>query len=49
MSDQRYEELMASDDAKLTQEEIARGWHFCPDWDCLLINTNDHEPGCSCE
>ena len=28
---------MRDDDLPLTAEEIAQGWHFCPEWDELLI------------
>jgi hypothetical protein len=28
---------MRSDDLQLTQSEIDKGWHFCPEWDDLLI------------
>lgn len=27
----------------LTQEEMADGWHYCPDWDYMLVNMNDKE------
>lgn len=26
---------------ELTKPEIDKGWHYCPDWDGMLIN-----PGC---
>ncbi len=28
---------------KLTKAEIAEGWHFCPEWDFLLIHPKDTE------
>ena len=33
----RWHQLMEFDDLKLTTEEIKQGWHFCHDWDGLLI------------
>lgn len=37
MSNERWEHLMADDEAKLTPAEIDQGWHFCYDWDGLLV------------
>jgi len=37
IDDARYADLMKDDEMKLTQEEISAGWHFCPEWDGLLI------------
>jgi len=37
IDDSRYAALMADEETKLTQEEISCGWHFCPEWDGLLI------------
>lgn len=37
MTPERYNELMSDDTAKLSHEEMAAGWHFCPDWDDLLV------------
>ena len=36
MDTQRYVEL-DSGLANLTYVEIENGWHFCPDWDDMLI------------
>lgn len=34
----------------LTEEEIKEGWHFCPDWDFLLVGPNMPEiQGCVCK
>lgn len=33
----RWYDLSASDDLPLTPEEIKVGWHFCADWDGLLV------------
>lgn len=38
-----------NDDAKiLTLEEKSKGWHFCNDWDGLLINAGDEKEGGCC-
>jgi len=38
MEDVRWNELMwGLGYGRLTEEEIAAGWHWCPDWDDLLI------------
>ena len=38
-----------SDQGNLTEQEIAEGWHFCWDWDGLLIGTGMGElDSCSC-
>lgn len=43
MNDVRYNELMADENLKLTKDEIICGWHFCPDWDGLLIGPGMEE------
>jgi hypothetical protein len=48
MSLSRWRKLM-NDDAKiLTLEEKSKGWHFCNDWDGLLINAGDEKEGGCC-
>jgi len=37
MTDERYNALMRSDVLPLTEAEIADGWHFCWEFDGLLI------------
>lgn len=37
MSNERWQALMNDQDLELTGEELKEGWHFCPDWDGLLI------------
>lgn len=37
MKPERWEALEASNELPLTEEEIKMGWHFCPDWDGLLV------------
>lgn len=40
---------MADDGLKLTPEEISNGWHFCWDWDGLLIGPGMGEmKSCKC-
>lgn len=42
MTQARWDELMEPDaECNLTPRETVQGWHFCPDWDGLLIG-----PGC---
>jgi hypothetical protein len=37
MKKKRWRELMNNPDLELTPEERAKGWHFCPEWDDLLL------------
>lgn len=37
MNIDRYEALSRNDELKLTPEEIAEGWHFCDEFDGLLV------------
>lgn len=46
MSDERYKSLMNDDSLKLTQAEIDVGWHFCVEWDGLLVGPGSHELFC---
>ena len=46
MDKARYNYLMKVPDATLTQKEVDEGWHFCWDWDGLLIHTSDLEYDC---
>lgn len=35
---------------RLTSEEVKAGYHFCPDWDYLVVGPEDPEKeGCSCD
>jgi len=43
---QRYKELETDDLAFLTDVERAEGWHWCPDWDYMLIGPNSPEMDC---
>ena len=35
--DERWLDLMESMHQELTEEELEAGWHFCPDFDYLLV------------
>lgn len=47
----RYEELSEGPDPQqLTEEEMKEGWHFCADWDYLLVGVEMPEyKYCTCE
>ena len=45
MSPERYAELMRTD-THLTEDERKAGWHFCLDWDGMLIHKTDIEMQC---
>lgn len=50
MSNQRWIELMNDPALGLTEDEIEQGWHFCPEWDSLLIGPGMKELDCcTCE
>lgn len=49
MTPERYKELQITD-AKLTQQEINEGWHFCLEWDDMLCHPDMPEAKiCGCE
>ena len=49
MDKKRYKYLNTSYLAMLTSQEIEEGWHFCWDWDGLLIHKDDPEAeSCTC-
>lgn len=49
MDIKRYNELMKNEDLKLSKAEIKDGWHFCYEWDELLIGPGMGEMEyCSC-
>jgi hypothetical protein len=37
MTDDRYRALMSDDELRLTDEELREGWHFCDQFDGLLV------------
>lgn len=51
MTDARYKELSDNHKSILTYVEFTAGWHFCWDWDGLLVNAYDTEgegSACTC-
>jgi hypothetical protein len=45
----RYKALEYDENAQLTSDEITDGWHFCYDWDYMLIHTTWEEyNSCTC-
>jgi hypothetical protein len=49
ISNARYAALMDGPDLALTNDERAAGWHFCPEWDGLLVGPSMLEwDGCTC-
>jgi hypothetical protein len=42
MTSARYKELMAENNVQLTEAEIDQGWHFCEDWDDLLVGPEEN-------
>jgi hypothetical protein len=55
MTQERFDFLMQPFDDEdfivmLTAEELKNGWHWCDEWDGLLIHTDDIEfKHCTCE
>ncbi len=46
----RYILFSTNPDEKLTKEELEDGWHFCPDWDDMLIHKEWPEiESCTCK
>lgn len=49
MTKERWEQLMANEELSLTPEEILARWHFCPEFDGLLIGPGmDEMKSCLC-
>lgn len=49
MTNARWSKLMAYEAEELDPLEIAQGWHFCPEWDGLLIGPGMAElDSCPC-
>ena len=50
MNFDRYIELIESEDATLTEDEIEHGWHWCGSWDDMLVGPGmDSALVCSCD
>ncbi len=48
MTRERYTELMVKG-KQVTNEEYQEGWHFCSDWDLLLVGPGmPEEQVCNC-
>lgn len=43
MTPERYKQLTDTDDYQLTPDEIALGWHWCNEFDGLLVGPGSHE------
>lgn len=43
MTGDRYRFLMNNDGESLTSQELADGWHFCFEWDGLLVGPGMEE------
>ncbi len=46
MTRTRWIRLMDDDDAQLTEREVAAGWHWCAEWDGLLVGPGMGELEC---
>lgn len=46
MDNERYAFLMGPTEPNLTQEEIDLGWHFCHEYDGLLVGPGMGELDC---
>lgn len=50
MQKSRWYQLMNNDELPLSQEELDEGWHWCPEWDDLLVGPEMGEwDACQCE
>lgn len=45
MTETRWRELMDNQELKLTGDEMQEGWHWCPEWDDLLVGPETGEWG----
>ena len=48
MTRERYDYLMRDTKSELTDAEVNAGWHFCYDFDGLLVNHLDGGPEAAC-
>lgn len=46
LTDERYNYLSDNFEALLTEDEIAEGWHYCYEFDGLLVQGDPKEPIC---
>jgi len=49
MTKERYKELRFDENVTLTNKEIREGWHFCLEWDGMLINKYTSPEGKCCK
>lgn len=53
MTPERYRQMNEPGDLKFTEAELREGWHYCPDWDFLVMRAGHPDPGafdsCSCK
>lgn len=50
MTNTRWQSLMSDDKSELTDSEIADGWHWCHDFDGLLVGPDMEELNyCNCK
>lgn len=50
MDHERYQDLMWRSKGDLTECEVSEGWHWCRDWDGLLVGPGMFETSaCTCE
>lgn len=50
MTKERYNKLMDDLNLSISKEEWDEGWHFCSDWDFLLVgpDTPLEKESCTC-
>jgi hypothetical protein len=46
MHPKRYLALETHEDLSLTDEEVKEGWHWCRDWDGMLVGPGMPEVDC---
>lgn len=46
MTEVRYFQLEQDTSLNLTEEEVAEGWHWCIDWDGMLVGPGMIEMEC---
>jgi hypothetical protein len=46
MTKERWIQLNKNPELQLTEEEIEEGWHFCYNWDGLLVGPEMEEMDC---
>lgn len=47
MTEERKRSLEEKD-GELTEDELYDGWHFCCEWDYMLINHYSSNESCNC-